>query len=296
MTGIADLAPVVWLLAALQAPPASRPPGRPADDRPGVSVRLETRAERFTFHVENPSNVEPGPLVPHFFEQVYDADNTWLIATAHYRLFGGGASTELGVTPRVTRAGSDVDTFFQPSGEVITSGTRGDVRLRSLAIHQKIEMTRWRGWVVGVTAGYRRSEMDFLPSDRIVTRSQPQTETREPVGGDETTWSHVLESGVTAAAPLDLGGPWRLHVDAAVLPLTRARLTISLPLKYPGELVRQDTFSFGARGRLAVERLGARVSAGAALTLGGAWGYRSTANYQQRQVGGDVFVRFGSSR
>lgn len=295
MPGMIDLLPVVWLLSSGQAPAAPAGPGRLPPDRPGISIRVEARAERFTFHVENPSNFEPGPLVPHFFEQRYDSDNTWVIVTGHYRLLGGAASTELGLTPRVTRAGSDVDTFFQPSGEVITSGTRGDVRLHSVSLQQRIEMSHWRGWTMGVTLGYRRSEMDFLPSDRIVTRSRPPSETREPVGGDETTWSHVIESGVTAAAPFDLGARWRLLANIEALPLTRARLTISLPLKYPGELIRQDTFGFGARGRLAVERHAARVSLGAALTLGGAWGYQSTANYQQRHVGGDVFIRVGGS-
>jgi hypothetical protein len=291
MTVFANVLPVVWLLASLQPPAVA-----PGTDHAGITVRVERRAERFTYRVENPSNFEPGPLVPHFFEQIYDADNAWLFVTAQYRLFGEPASTEVGVTPRVTRAGSDVDTFFQPSGDVITSGTRGHVRLESLAIQQRIEMARGRYWALGVTAGYRRSEMDFLPSDRIVTRSLPPSETREPVGGDETTWSHVVESGVTLRAPFDVGGGWRLIVDGEGLPLTRARLTISLPLKYPGELIRQDTFSFGARGRLAVERLTGRVSLGASLTLGGAWGYQSGANYQQRHLGGDVFIRYGGSR
>jgi hypothetical protein len=296
MPGMVDVLPVVWLMASQQVLASPAPPAESPLGRPGISVRVEARAERFTFHVENPSNFEPGPLVPHVFEQVYDSDNTWIIVTGHYRVFGGAASTELGLTPRVTRSGSDVDTFFQPSGEVITSGTRGEVRLRSLSILQRIEMSRWRAWTVGVTVGYRRSEMDFLPSDRIVTRSAPPSETREPVGGDETTWSHVVESGVTAAAPWGLGAGWRLLADVEALPLTRARLTISLPLKYPGELIRQDTFSFGARGRLAVERHAARVSLGAALTLGGAWGYRSRAEYQQRHLGADAFIRFGGSR
>jgi hypothetical protein len=295
MTGL-EVLPLMWLLGSAQAPAPPTRPAAPPPDRSGITVRLETRAERFTFRVENPSNFEPGPLVPHFFEQIYDSDNAWVLVTGHYRLFGGAASTELGLTPHVTRAGSDVDTFFQPSGDVITSGTRGTVRLRSLSLQQRVEMSRWRSWTVGVTVGYRRSAMDFLPSDRIVTRRQPPSETREPVGGDETTWSHVIESGLTAAAPVDLGARWRLLADAEALPLTRARLTISLPLKYPGELIRQDTFSFTARGRLALERHAARVSLGMALTLGGAWGYRSRANYQQRHLGGDVFVRFGGSR
>ena len=281
--------PLVVLFSVPQT--AQVPSPAPLADRPGVSVRVERRAERFDFHVENPSNFEPGPPVPHFFEQIYDSDNTWIFVTAHYRIAGGGASTEVGLTPRITTSGSDIDTFFQSSGEVITSGTRGAVRLRSFSVQQRIDMSTLRSWTLGVTVAYRRSDMDFLPSDRIVTRSLPASETREPVGGDETTWSHVLESGVTATAPLVSGARWQVTAGLEALPLTRARLTISLPLKYPGELIRQDTFSFGARGRLAVARRTNRADLGVALTAGGAWGYRSTTHYHAQHLGGEVFVR-----
>jgi hypothetical protein len=282
--------PVAIALGAIQPAPAAAVPAAP-DDRPGVSVRLERRSGRFDYHVENPSNFNPGPLVPHFFEQRYDADNTWVIVKGHYRLGGSAAATEVGITPPVTTAGSDVDTFFEPSGDVITSGTRGTVRLRMLSIQQWFEMTTWRAWRLGITAAYRRADMDFLPSDRIVTHSQPPSETREPVGGDETTWSHVIASGVTASSGFAVTDRWRLLVDLEAMPLTRARLNISLPLKYPGEIIRQDTFGFGARGRLAAERRSGRWSAGGAVTLGGAWGYQSSARYHERLVGGDVFVR-----
>jgi hypothetical protein len=160
-----------------------------------------------------------------------------------------------------------------------------------LSIQQWFEMTTWRGWRLGITGAYRRAEMDFLPSDRIVTYTLPPSETREPVGGDETTWSHVIASGVTATSPFVLNERWRLLADLEAMPLTRARLNISLPLKYPGQIIRQDTFSFGARGRLAIERRSRQWTAGAGVTLGGAWGYRSTAHYHERLVGGDVFVR-----
>ena len=75
------------------------------------------------------------------------------------------------------------------------------------------------------------------------------------------------------------------------MPLTRARLNISLPLKYPGEIIRQDTFRFGARGRLAVARRRTAADVGVAVTVGGAWGYRSTADYSEQLIGGEVFVR-----
>ena len=290
MSSFVEWLPVAVALAALQ--PAS-PPHVPqaSEERPAVAVRFEQRRERFDYHVDNPSNFNPGPLVPHFFEQRYDADNTWILVRGHYRLAGAAAATEFGITPASTTAGSDVDTFFEPSGDIITSGTRGTVRLQMLSIQQWFQMTTWHGWRLGITGSYRRAEMDFLPSDRIVTHTMPRSEIREPVGGDETTWSHVIASGVTASAPFSLDERWRLLVDLEAMPLTRARLNISLPLKYPGEIIRQDTFSFGTRGRLAVERRGQRWTAGGAVTLGGAWGYRSSAHYQERLIGGDVFVR-----
>lgn len=285
MTALAALLPLVLVAAGPQAAQA------PPPDRPGVAVRLERRAERFDYFVDFPSNVEPGPLVPHFFEQRYVSDNTWIFVDVFYRLAGSRAITEFGITPRVTRPGSDIDTFFQPSGDVVTSGTRGDVRLRSFAVRQRIEMLDGRGWTIGVTMGYRRSEMDFLPSDRIVTHSQPPSDTREPVGGDETTWSHVVDWGFTAARPLVAAGRWRLDAHLEALPITRARLTVSLPAKFPGELIRQDTFGFGARGRLRIERRVGRMAVGAAFGAGGVWGYRRTADYGERRTSAEVFVR-----
>jgi hypothetical protein len=266
----------------------------PHPDSPGITVRVEGRSERFDYHIENPSNVEPGPLVPHVFEQRYRANNTWFVFNGGYRIGGSAAFTEFGVTPRITTSGSDVDTFFQPSGDVVTTGTRGNVRLWSFAVRQWIEMAEWRGWTFGATIGYRRASMDFLPSDRIVTHTLPPSEIREPVGGDETTWSHVVDSGLTMARAFDASARWRISAHVEALPITRARLTISLPLKYPGELIRQDTFGFGARGRIAAERRIGRVSAGGAATIGGVWGYRHTARYNERRAGLEVFVRVGA--
>ncbi len=79
------------------APPPQVP--QASEERPAVAVRLERRRERFDYHVDNPSNFNPGPLVPHFFEQRYDADNTWILVRGHYRLAGAAAATEFGITP-----------------------------------------------------------------------------------------------------------------------------------------------------------------------------------------------------
>lgn len=279
------------ILNSLWQDPAAVSPIAATPDPPAMTIRVERRSERFDYHIDNPSNFEPGPRVPHFFEQRYFSDNTWLFVRAEYRFLGGAASTEVGVTPRITTPGSDIDTFFQPSGEVITSGTRGDVRLRSLSIQQRIAMTSWRTVNLGVTIAYRRSDMDFLPSDRIVTRSLPPSEMREPVAGNETTWSHVVASGLTATLPISLGSRWRLALDFEALPITRSRLSISLPDKYPGQIIRADTFSFGARGHVGAEVHARRLSVGAAFTVGGAWGYRPTKHYHEWHTAGETFVR-----
>jgi hypothetical protein len=261
-----------------------------SSDPPAIAVRVEQRAERFDYHFDNPSNFEPGPLVPHFFEQRYESGNTWVLVEAAYRIAGTSLTTEVGLTPRITTFGSDIDTFFQPSGDVITSGTRGDVRLRSFALRQRIALSSWRRWTLGVTIGYRRTDMDYLPSDRIVTHRRPPSEVREPVAGNENTWSHVLESGFMAGTAVVIGPRWLVTLDLDALPITRARLNVSLPDKYPGEISRADAFSFGAQARLAAARKSPRLSAGAAITLGGAWGYRSTAHYHARHAGGQVFL------
>jgi len=278
------------LFSVLLAHGQSDQPAPPPPHTSGIAVRVERRNEHFDYRIENPSNVEPGPLVPHVFEQRYRATNTWLVISGGYRIAGSAAFTELGVTPRITTPGSDVDTFFQPSGDIVTTGTRGDVRLRSFSVRQWISMAEWRGWTFGATIGYRRSAMDFLPSDRVITHTQPRSEIREPVGGDETTWSHVVDSGVTTARSIDVSGRWRVSTSVEALPITRARLTISLPLKYPGELIRQDTFGFGARARFVAERHWRRVTTGGAVTLGGVWGYRSSARYNERRSGVEAYL------
>lgn len=267
-----------------QAPPAGSP-------GPGVGIRIEQRAERFDYHFDNPSNFEPGPLVPHAIDQRYQADSVWLFVHAAYTFLNAPALTEIGLTPRITTPGSDIDTFYQPSGDVITSGTRGDVRLRSLSVQQRFDLASWRAVTVGVALAYRRSSMDYLPSDRIVTHTQPPTETREPVAGRETTWSHVIQSGFTARVLLKHGPRWHVASAVAAYPISRARLDVSLPDKYPGEVIRGDTFGFGASGHLAIERRWHRASAGAGIRTGGVWSYSDSSKYGEEQIALDVYLR-----
>jgi len=263
----------------------------PAADAPvRVTVRIEELAERFGYDIANPSTFEPGPLVPHRIEQRYRVEGPEVGVRADYRMRGMAMTSLVGLLAPITSPGSDVDTFFQPSGDVVTSGTRGRVRLWTLRLDHRIDMIRWRDWRVGVRIGYRRSTMDFLPSDRIVTHTKPPSEVREPVGGDETTWSHVIASGLTATLPPVAASRWQLRAGIEVTPITRARLVIALPLKFPGQRIRQDTFGGGLGGWLDIERPVGPVTVGAGLRVGRVWSYGRSARYFERQLAGGVFL------
>lgn len=287
----ASLLPVLAGLALLAQAPAAlatRPPAPPTG--PTLTVGIEQRAEQYRYRFDHPSNFDTVDLVPHFFEQRYDAGNTWLLASATYRFLGARGVTEAGVTPTRTTAGSDIDTFFDPSGDVITSGTDGRVRLRSFSLDQRFGLVERSRWTIGVAVGYRRSRADFLPEDIYVTHTQPVSTARTFTTTRETTVSGVIQSGVTADARWGPIRGWHVALAAEGLPLTRARLVITLPDKYPAPIVN-DARAFAARGRVTVERPWSRLVVGAAVRASGAWGYRRTAGYHEDGAGVGVFVR-----
>jgi hypothetical protein len=224
--------------------------------------------------------------VPHFFEQHYRANATWLRVTARYHVLGGEARSTFAFAPEVAARGSDVDTFFQPSGDVVTSGTRGGVRWRSFAISQDLVLAEWRQWTFGAVIGYERSRARFLPDDIIVTHTVPPSETRTPTTTRETTWSRVLESGVQMRRHMvSARERWHAAIEAAALPLTRGRLDVSLPDKYPGEILSFETMAFGARGRIQVERRWTRFGVAVDAFLHRAWRYHATPRFE-RTAGG----------
>jgi hypothetical protein len=287
---------VFSLIAVLvcQAAPAAQSAAPPSQlPRVVFSVGVERRVEHVRYHFTDPSTFDTTALVPHFFEQAYDASNTWISIAADYRLAGAAARTEVALTPRVTTSGSDLDTFFDPSGDVIVSGTNGLVSLGSLAVADRFGITSWRGWTIGITVGYRRSRADFPPDFVIVTHTIPPSTTRMFTTDRETTTSQVVESGFTGAAGWRLGGAWRLNAWVDALPITRGLLTISLPDKYPGQDTTAAATAFGARGRLAIERAFRGVTAGAGATVGGVWSYEASSGYRTRSAGVMVYVRAG---
>ena len=283
---------MVSLIAALvvEATLAASPtPSR----RVTFEAQVERRAEHVRYHFTNPSSIDTPETVPHFFEQRYDATNTWIALAASYQLGTAAARTSVAFAPRVTTSGSDLDTFFDPTGDVITSGTNGDVTLGSIDIDQRFGLATWRGWTLGVALGYRRSRADFQPDFVVLTHTQPPSSTSTFTTARETTTSQVIESGVTAAGRWSAGA-WAARAAIDLLPLAVARLRTLLPDKTPPLDTSGQALAFGARGKMTIDHAWGPIAAGAGITLSGAWSYGRTSAYRERGAGVIVFVKSGS--
>ncbi len=286
---------LIALLAASVSTVRTAPSPDPASSQPPAVVftgTIERRTERVRYHFANPSTFDTPDPVPHFFEQRYDTSNSWIAIAASYRLGRMAARTDAGFTPRVATAGSDLDTFFDPSGDVIVSGTDGRVSLSSWTIGERLGITRWHGWTLGVTISYRRSRADFPPDFIIVTHTQPASETRTFTTDRETTVSQVFESGFITDRTAALGSHWRVRTELDLLPTTRARLRVSLPDKYPDDVTAQ-ALALGAKARISVERAVGPLTAGVAATFDGAWSYGRDSAY--RVLGAGVMLLMRSS-
>jgi hypothetical protein len=246
------------------------------------------RRDRFTYHFDNPSSIDTSFLVPHFFEQRYVADNVWLLGSASY-VAGIRWQTSGGITPRRTSTADDYDTFVDPDGTVLVSGTTGGISIRSLEVGQRGEVGR-RGAAVFVT-GYR------LRLDRSEFHLGHKTVTRNGVviaAGDVTTREstssqlHEFLFGVTTA--IGLGSRWALSLDSELSPVALGRLMVQLPDKYPG----QDLVYLATVGTLGGRATLARHFDAWALAFsvdgGATWSYRSTAALSRSVLGLRVAV------
>jgi hypothetical protein len=253
-----------------------------------VAVGIEARRDRFTYRFDNPSSIDTPFLVPHFFEQKYVADNVWLMASASY-VAGIRWETAAGVTPQRESTGDDYDTFFNPGGTVLVSGTTGGISIRSWQVSQRGEVAR-RG-AAALLSGYRLrlDRSDFHLGHKTVTRNGVVIEASD-VTTRETTSSqlHELLFGLTAA--FDLDNRWRFSVDAEVSPVALGRLLVQLPDKYPG----QDLVFLATVGTASSYATLTRRFDNWALTFslegGATWSYRSTAALSRRVLGLRVAV------
>jgi hypothetical protein len=256
----------------------------------GVQVRAgyEVHRDHFRYTFENPSNIDTDFLVPHSFTQRYVASNQWLFVSARYAIRDDVLKTEFAITPERQTPGSDLDTFSDPNNDIVVSGTAGEVMLRSLRVAQWSE-GRVFGlpWRVGYV--YRRDRAQFLPTDRVVTHSNPRSEVRSPTFGHETTISNVHEVAIQVSRPRNLSSAWQLVPRAEVSPLIFARLTTKLPDKYPGQNILFAAKSIGISGELElVKRQGWPIEI--VVRYGQTWGYRAASQFRREGLAASMRI------
>lgn len=239
-----------------------------------ILIGVEARRDRIRYHFDNPSSADTPFLVPHFFEQTYEADHVWLVASARYTA-GARMETMVGATPQRDGRADDFDTFFDPGNVVIVSGTTGDAAMRSLLISQKAEIARTGP--VRVWLGYRLrwDRFDFHAGHKTVTRNGVLTAASE-VTSPEMTDSKTHELLVGVRAEPALGGGWRLRLSGEISPMTLARLSVQLPEKYPGQDLVFFAKVFASSARVALVRAGERWPIELAVQVERTWSYRST--------------------
>jgi hypothetical protein len=234
----------VLVLLIAQATPVPPAPGPWS-----VAVLSELSRESWKFHFVNPSNYDTVELVPHFFEQTYDTANVWLGAQLTHPVGDDRGQLAFALTPQRTRRADDFDTFFQPDGNIVVTGTTGGASLRSWRISERLPLGRWRGAAVAFEYSYRRHRARYHDGDGITTTTQPPSVTHRLVTTRETTIFelHELKWSFAWTRPMRRG-----QFDAAidVTPVGLGRLTVDLPDKYPGRLLRFRARLSGVDGRV----------------------------------------------
>jgi hypothetical protein len=265
--------------------------GAPDDPPDHVQIRAgyEVHRDHFRYTFENPSNIDTAFPVPHSFTQRYVANNQWVFGSARYAIRDDVMQTEFAIAPERQTPGSDLDTFYDPNDDVVVSGTAGDVMLRSLRFAQWSE-GRLFGlpWRVGYA--FRRDRSQFLPTDRIVTHSNPASAARSATFGHETTISQVHEIPIEVSRAWNVSSAWRFVPNAELSPLIFARLITKLPDKYPGQDIIFDAKAIGAGAGIKFERRQG-LPIVLAVQIGQSWGYRSARQFRRDYLA--TWIRVG---
>lgn len=216
------------LLLAQAAPTATSPWS--------VGGFSELSRESCVFRFENPSRFDTAELVPHFFEQTYDPDNVWLGAALGHPAGPQRGELRFSLTPQRTRRADDFDTFFQPDGNVVTTGTTGNASMKSWRVSERLALGGWDRVAISVEYSYLRHRARFHDGDGITTTTRPPSVTHRLVTTRETTTSelHELKWIATVRRPARRGS---VEFEGAVSPVSIGRLTVDLPDKYPGRLL-----------------------------------------------------------
>lgn len=256
--------------------------GLPALAQPAVSVSYERRHDPYTYRFENPSRFDTAELVPHFFEQRYEGDTNGLRVAARYRL--GPVSLDTGVTlsPSTLTFGSDIDTFLQPSGDVVTSGTGGDVTRQTWQIRQRVFLPTGRKLGTHLAYSLTRDRVVFHDHVRTVTHTAPPSVELSLATTRETTWSLVHEFAF-GVEPTVVRRGWRIAPRAAA-GIAAGRLTVQLPDKYPGVDLRFDASVVTASAGMAIERRLGPMTVNAGVDTLTTWSLYDHAQLRRRSV------------
>lgn len=258
-----------------------------------ITAGYEAHRDRFHYTFRNPSNIDTDTLVPHSFTQTYVADNQWLVAAVRFPFGGEHMETEVAFTPERQTLGWDLDTFYDPHNDVVVSGTAGEVLMRSWRIAYWSEgELRGLPWRVGYAV--RRDRSQFLPTDRILTHSNPPSEHRTPTFGHETTFSTAHEIPIDLSRPTTVSSRWTVVFGADVSPLIWARLTTLLPDKYPGQRIVFDAKALGAGGRMQLVRRAGSWPLMLTVHYGRTWSYSSARQFSREAL--TVSARVGFER
>jgi hypothetical protein len=251
-------------------------------------VGVETDRDRFTYHFDNPSTFDTAQPVPHFFEQRYVADNIWLTGSVQY-LAGVRWETSAGITPERSSTGDDYDTFFDPDGTVIVSGTTGPIAIRSFRFSQRADLARIGAATLVAGYRFRLDRSTFGLGHQTVTRGGALASATD-VTTREMTSSQTHEVFVGATWRRGLTPGWTLSLAGDAAPTTLGRLLVQLPDKYPGQDLIFVATVAAANGRIALARHLDQWIVELSADAGTTWSYRSTASLSRNSLGARVSV------
>jgi hypothetical protein len=271
-------------------------PGAALGQQPAVEVSAGVERLTYRYRFDNDSSFDTPFLVPHFFEQRYERTAPQLALRARYRLLAHTMRSALSFTPESDAFGSDFDTFFQPDGDIAKSGTAGGVRLATVRLDHAIGVFAGQDVEIAVLFGWQRDRADFLPADRVVTHTQPPSESREWITTRETTVSQTFEVGAEGVVRAGLGTRWQIEAAARLYPAVRARLLVLLPDKYPGRDIVFTAAAWSGSGRVSVTRPLAFGEAGAWVSIEQGGSYRRSAEFDRNAAAAGVLIAFGSRR
>lgn len=254
--------------------------GAAAAQPPALGV--EADRDRFTYHFDNPSSFDTPGLVPHSFEQRYVADNLWLTGTLRYRA-GVEWETAGGVTPRRSATGDDYDTFFEPDGSVIVSGTTGGISIWSWRASQRF-VAGSRG-PVALLGGYRvRADRADWQLGHSTTRRDGALIDAHDTADREYTQSYVHEIVAAIRVRPEARRAWETAVDVEVAPVVAGRLTVQLPDKYP-----DTNLLFLAKGAAASASLSLAHGRGPIPFTVTVFGQRRWSDHADAELSGSAF-------